>query len=406
MKIQSIKSSTNDITDGYYLGTGYDKIDNPLQDSRGQIVFQEDLMKLFASVCGIEFGEADNVRKITAKKLSEEDPKHKILIDKTKAQWMQGCKDNQIPQDVADVWWNKIIANAEYSFNRSHAYAYSLLTVVTMQLRERYPLEYSAAYLSVYPNEKDSWISRLFSEGYEFIAPNVNTSGSDTYGTFNGKIALPLSIINGLGEKAASSIEENQPFASIQDFMNRVDLRLVNRTSRLRLWLIGAFEGIDGDFSELETSYLIDKNNSVIKVYDQKEKVSLRGQVKFLYKSIMNLQSSILSGTILFDSRAKQLLDKYVQRGYEFGCITKLANGVSKTGTPRIEIHFGKSLKPQLFVSQKMIKSLEYQLGGSLKEGMFFAYKRDRDNWGGKYLYSQRTGRNVSFAMYELTDSY
>jgi len=406
MKVQSINKSNEDVSEGYYLATGHPLIDKPLENSRGQIVFQEDLMRLFASVCGLDFGQADNVRRITAKKMDENNPKHKAEIDSTKKQWLEGCTKNKIPKDISDKWWDKIIANAEYSFNRSHAYAYSLLTVVTAQLKAKYPLEFAAAYLSVYPNEKDAWLSRLFSNGYEFVSPNVNTSGGDTYGTYNGKVTLPLSIIDGLGSRASESIEQNQPFNSIEDFMTRVDLRLVDRTTRLKLWLIGAFDGVTGEFTDLNTSYSYEQSGGYTRIYDAKAKVADRNTPKFIYKSEMDLQSSILSGTIILNDRARDMLKTYMASGYEFGRVTKIVNGTSKSGTPRIEIHFGKSPKPQLFVSQKMASNLERQLGKRLVEGMFVAYKRDKNNWGGRYIFTKQNGKKLQLAIYDLTDTY
>ena len=83
--------------------------------------------------------------------------------------------------------------------------------------------------------------------GIEVLPPDVNTSQLD-FAVVEGKIRFGLSAVKNVGEPAARAIvkerESGGPFASIWDFVERVDAQSVNKRSLESLVKCGALDGL------------------------------------------------------------------------------------------------------------------------------------------------------------------
>ena len=94
---------------------------------------------------GMSMSEADKVRKIIGKKKDAKE------FDVFKDKFVKGASAYISPNQALDLW-HDFEAHAGYSFNKSHAVAYSTVSYWTAWLKYHYPLEFMFALLK---NEKD-----------------------------------------------------------------------------------------------------------------------------------------------------------------------------------------------------------------------------------------------------------
>ena len=93
----------------------------------------------------------------------------------------------------------------DYSFNKSHAACYALISYRTAWLRAHHPCEYMAALISSVMNTKDRvpfYVNACHELGIEVLPPDVNESQVD-FAVVAGKIRFGLNAVKGVGELAA-----------------------------------------------------------------------------------------------------------------------------------------------------------------------------------------------------------
>jgi DNA polymerase-3 subunit alpha len=137
----------------------------------------------------------------------------------------------------------------DYSFNKSHAACYALISYRTAWLRANHPKEYMAALISSVMNTKDKvpfYVNACDELGIEVLPPDVNTSQID-FAVVEGKIRFGLNAVKNVGESACRAIvsarEEGGAFESLWDFTDRVDPQTVNKRALESLIKAGALPG-------------------------------------------------------------------------------------------------------------------------------------------------------------------
>ncbi len=199
-----------------------DRLKEILDVTMGVIVYQEQSMRISRDLAGFTRGEADTLRKAIGKK-------NKELMAQLKPKFVAGCKANKVPGKVAEALWESNEASAEYSFNRSHAACYALISYVTAYLKANYPVEYMAALLTSVIDKKDKVPFYLYETkrmGIKVLPPDVNASFSDFEPDGGQAIRFGLTAIKGIGHQAVETIvaerERNGEFKSLWDFCQRV----------------------------------------------------------------------------------------------------------------------------------------------------------------------------------------
>ena len=115
------------------------------ENTYGVIIYQEQVMQACVHLGGMTWSEADKVRKIIGKKKDAKE------FDEFKDRFIVGASKH-ISKKQAETLWHTFEAHAGYSFNRSHAVAYSMLSYYTAWLKTYYPLEFM---FSILKNEND-----------------------------------------------------------------------------------------------------------------------------------------------------------------------------------------------------------------------------------------------------------
>jgi len=219
------------------------KLKSILESTFGIPVYQEQVMKIAQGLAGFTLTEADVLRKAMGKKI-------KSLLLAQKKKFIEGCKKNEIPESISQKIWHWFEPFAHYSFNRSHAAAYATIAYQTAYLKVHYTLEFMASLLT---SEKANIerIGFLMEEckrmGIEVLPPNLNES----FRYFSvipkeNKIRFGLAAIKNVGENVVEEIvkerKEKGHFQSIEDFVSRVPIKVLNKKSLESLIKTGTFD--------------------------------------------------------------------------------------------------------------------------------------------------------------------
>jgi DNA polymerase-3 subunit alpha len=210
------------------------------EETHGCVVYQEQLMAIARQMAGFSGAEADDLRKAIGKKKRE-------LMATMKDKFMQGLAESNTAPNVAKDLWKLNEAAADYSFNKSHAACYGLISYRTAYLKANYPAEYMAAVISSVMNTKDKvpfFVNRCEEMGIDVLPPDVNSS-DHSFVVSEKAIRFGLDAVKNVGHAAVEAIlhaREDAPIASIWDFCERVDSRSVNKRAIECLIKCGALD--------------------------------------------------------------------------------------------------------------------------------------------------------------------
>jgi DNA polymerase-3 subunit alpha len=182
------------------------------KDTYGCILYQEQVMQACVHLGGMSMSESDKVRKIIGKKKDAKE------FDQFKDRFIVGAQKHITPF-AAEGLWQDFEAHAGYSFNKSHAVAYSMLSYWTAWLKYYYPIEFMYCLLK---NEQDKdarteYLIEAKRMGISVKLPHVNESDSDF--SIEGKgIRVGLSSIKWISDGVSSKIMAYRPYKSYAEF--------------------------------------------------------------------------------------------------------------------------------------------------------------------------------------------
>ena len=221
-----------------------------LKETYGVIVYQEQVMAIANRVAGFTLGQADLLRRAMGKKKPKE-------MQKLKARFIQGAKQQHLPEKKAERLFDLMAHFAGYGFNKSHSAAYALVTYQTAYLKRHHPTEFMAALLTTEMGNADKMVG-YFTEcrglNIHILPPDVNESQKN-FTVVEGGIRFGLAAIKNVGETAVESIIETRiqsgSFRSFFEFCHRIDLRKVNKRMLEGLIKAGAFDSTGARRSQL-----------------------------------------------------------------------------------------------------------------------------------------------------------
>ncbi len=202
----------------------------------GVIIYQEQVMQACVYLGGMSWADADKVRKIIGKK------KDASEFDVYKDQFITGASQHITTEDATKLW-HDFEAHAGYSFNRSHAIAYSMLSYYTAWLKHYYPIEFMFAILK---NEKDKdartdYLLEAKRLGIKVLLPHINESDLD-FSIQGNALRFGLSDVKFISDKVGAKIKLLRPFKSYDDFIDKSKIKGSGINSRAvdSLNMIGA----------------------------------------------------------------------------------------------------------------------------------------------------------------------
>ena len=225
------------------------QLEEILKETYGIILYQEQVIRIASVIGGYSMAEADTLRKVMGKKLTE-------AMEKEMPKFIEGAKRNRINENIARKIWEQIKEFASYGFNKSHSTAYAIIAYQTAYLKAHYPAEFMTALLTSEKDNPDKIIKYMTAckeMGISILPPDINESQKDF--TISGEnIRFGMAAIKNVGLAAIESIisvREEGRFSSFMDFLTRVDLRKVNKKVVESLIKCGAFDSLGYKRSQL-----------------------------------------------------------------------------------------------------------------------------------------------------------
>jgi len=224
-----------------------------LTPTYGIIIYQEQVMQIAQTLAGFTAGEADILRRAMGKKKKAE-------LDKQKERFINGALKKGIAKDVANFVFTKIEPFAQYGFNKSHAAAYALIAYQTAFLKSYYKEDFIAATMSTEltnTSKLREFVEELKKLKIKIVKPSINKCFPN-FKAINGKIFYGLGAIKNVGYEAISNItnerERNGTFKSFVNFINRVNVKDVNKLQLEGLVKAGVFDEFDRDRNKIINS--------------------------------------------------------------------------------------------------------------------------------------------------------
>jgi DNA polymerase-3 subunit alpha len=214
-----------------------------LGNTYGVLVYQEQFMQISKDMCGFTGGQADTLRKAIGKKQRD-------TMKKMKAAFVEGMvSHSKVEHNFAEKFWARMEAFADYGFNKVHAACYATIAYQTAYLKANYPEAYMAALMTSDYDDTDRLaieITECKRMGITVLPPDVNQSFVE-FSVVPGEkqIRFGLAAIKNVGTGVVEEIlraRQETDFDSLEDFLTRVNNRIVNRKPMESLVKAGAFD--------------------------------------------------------------------------------------------------------------------------------------------------------------------
>ncbi|HEY7479268.1 MAG TPA: DNA polymerase III subunit alpha [Gemmatimonadales bacterium] len=221
-----------------------------LEPTYGVITYQEQVMRIANVIAGFSLAEADVLRKAVGKK----DPE---LIRQQLGRFCERGMAQGHPRRLVEDLAAQIETFGRYGFNKSHSVAYSVLSYQTAWLKAHHPAEFMAALLSSEIGNTDKvvqYINEARELDLEVLPPDVNESGFKFTVVGDRRIRFGLGAVRNVGWGAIESIiaaRQERPFTRVDDFIERIDIRLCNKRVLESLVAAGACDSLGGHRKQL-----------------------------------------------------------------------------------------------------------------------------------------------------------
>lgn len=252
-----------------------------LAPTYGCIVYQEQVMQIVRNLAGYSFGRSDLVRRAMSKKKAKVmEAERKNFVYGNEEEGVKGCIANGISEEIANKIYNEMTDFAKYAFNKSHAAAYAVVSYQTAWLKYYHPIPFMAALLTSVKdnvNKVVSYIMNCRKMDIEILPPDVN-EGYSAFSVSDGKIRYGMSAIKGVGKAVIDAIvaerESGGKYVSMQDFMNRLTSKEVNRHTIENFIKSGAFDSLGGTRKQKMAVY-----QAMLDTVNREKKDSMAGQL-------------------------------------------------------------------------------------------------------------------------------
>ena len=225
-----------------------------LSPTYGCIVYQEQVMQIVRDLSGYTMGRSDLVRRaMSKKKTAVMEKERQNFVYGNEKEGVKGCIANGIDEKTADHIYDEMIDFAKYAFNKSHAAAYAVVSYQTAYLKYYYPKEFMAALMSSVMDNVSKFSEYILTcrrmMDIAILPPDIN-EGESGFSVSGDGIRYGLSAIKSVGRPVVDAILEerkkNGVFSSMEDFINRMTNKEVNRRTIENFIKSGAMDSLPG----------------------------------------------------------------------------------------------------------------------------------------------------------------
>ena len=199
-------------------------LEEPLRETLGVVVFQEQVLGVATALAGFSVGEAEGLRRAMSRKRSRE------AVEAFHERFVEGAHARGVDRETAERVFQKLNGFAAFGFPKSHAAAFGLLAYQSAWLRHHYPREFLCALLNAQPMgfyPPASLVRDAQRRGVEVRPPDVNRSAAACV-LEEDAVRIGLEYVRSLGEEEAKAVvaerERGRPFRGVRELAQRTAL--------------------------------------------------------------------------------------------------------------------------------------------------------------------------------------
>ena len=374
-----------------------------LKETNGIFCYQEQIMQFLVDLIGYTLEEADLIRSAIGKKKREV-----ILASFTRIR--ETLKTKGWTEDQADKICDQIQAFSSYSFNRAHARAYSYLAYVTMYLKHHFYKEWWTATLNTHTGKEEKLKSDLKHVSH-ILNPVCVKNPITSFQIIGDMIACPLTTIKGIGEKVIAELSKHQGIVYFEDFLNKIDHRIINIGIISSLFKAGAFNNFM-DPTDYATSRL-----ELVNKYTE-----FRRSKNVTKKDIAEIDIDLLDVTplsiFLQEKEVNSCFNKTIlEDHYLKEDILKTWKSINKTSSPSFpfEIDYPNMVKATIIKNiETLMKAKDFLIGKEI--GMIVFYeestfkkgvsKKSGKEWRGTFSVFSDGTNNIDCIQWDTNCNY
>jgi error-prone DNA polymerase len=201
----------------YVPPVDHPSLSEPLRETLGVVVFQDQVLEVAMALAGFTVGEAEGLRRAMSRKRSEE------AIEALRSRFVAGALAQGVDGELANLIYDKLAGFSGFGFPKSHSAAFALLAYQSAWLRHHYPAEFLCALLNAQPMgfyPPASLVRDGQRRGVQVLPPDVNLSAA-TCTNQDGAVRVGLGYVRSVGEDEAEAVAAGQPYADVADFARR-----------------------------------------------------------------------------------------------------------------------------------------------------------------------------------------
>ncbi|MBA2296666.1 MAG: error-prone DNA polymerase, partial [Actinobacteria bacterium] len=208
----------------YVPPVDHELLREPLRETHGVVVFQDQVLEVAMALAGFTVGEAEGLRRAMSRKRSVE------ALEAFRARFVEGAQAKGVDVETADLVYDKLTGFSGFGFPKSHAAAFGLLAYQSAWLRHHYPAEFLCSLLNAQPMgfyPPASLVRDAQRRSVEVRSPDVNLSAAGC-SLEESAVRIGLAHVRSVGADDAKRLvaerEEHGPFADVGDLARRAPL--------------------------------------------------------------------------------------------------------------------------------------------------------------------------------------
>jgi len=195
-------------------------LEEPLRETLGVIVFQDQVLDVAVHLAGFTVGEAEGLRRAMSRKRSL------AALEAWRERFIAGALEKGVAEKQAHELYDKLVAFSGFGFPKSHSAAFGLLAYQSAWLRHHYAAEFLAALLNAQPMgfyPPATLVRDGQRRGVETRPPHVNLSEVNCV-IEDGAVRVGLKYVAGVGEDDAEAVVASRPYSTVRELAQRTGL--------------------------------------------------------------------------------------------------------------------------------------------------------------------------------------
>jgi DNA polymerase-3 subunit alpha len=205
-----------------------------LRHTFGAFLYQEQIMQVVRDLGDFTSEEQTKVRKAIGKKTG---------LESYKDRFVERAVSKGMVATTAEIIWNDMEKFGEYGFNKSHGFAYGIISYWTAWMKHHYPKEFLTALFQTDPDGIKQYNRECRRLEIPLLGPDINESDAD-FALINGRIRYGFEGTKGVGEASSEAVQSHRPYVSATDVMDKLEGTKANKKAIESLIIVGALDSV------------------------------------------------------------------------------------------------------------------------------------------------------------------